>query len=118
MKQLLAILCLLSLAPWANAESTAVRASFYSARYDGRRTATGERFSSKRLTAAHLTLPLGTRVRLTNPENGTSIEVVINDRGPYERGRDISLTRRGARELGFLRKGVATLEMEVLAPQQ
>jgi rare lipoprotein A len=91
-----------------------VAVSFYAAKYDGRRTTSGERFSSNKLTAAHLTLPLGTRVRLTNPANGNSVEVVVNDRGPHVAGREISVTRRAARELGFIRSGVGRLKMEVL----
>ena len=91
-----------------------VAVSFYSASYDGRRTTSGERFSSNKLTAAHLTLPLGTHVRLTNPANGKSVEVVVNDRGPHVAGREISVTRRAAQELGIIRQGVGHLQMEVL----
>ena len=91
-----------------------VAVSFYSASYDGRRTTSGERFSSKKLTAAYLTLPLGTHVRLTNPVNGKAVDVVVNDRGPHIAGREISITRRAAKELGILRQGVGHLEMELL----
>lgn len=91
-----------------------VTVSFYASKYDGRKTTSGERFSSKNLTAAHLTLPLGTHVRLTNPANEKSVEVIVNDRGPHIRGRDISITSRAARQLGILRAGVAHVQMEVL----
>ena len=91
-----------------------VAVSFYSAKYDGRRTTSGERFSSNKLTAAHLTLPLGTHVRLTNPVNGKSVEVVVNDRGPHVGGREISVTRRAALELGIVREGVGHVRMQVL----
>ena len=64
-------------------------------------------------TAAHPTLPFGTRVRVTNLENGRSLVVVINDRGPFVRGRIIDVSRRAARQLGFERKGTAPVRVEV-----
>jgi rare lipoprotein A len=91
-----------------------VTSSYYSAKYNGRRTASGQRFSSNALTAAHKTLPLGTRVKLTNPKNNDSVVVRVNDRGPFVKGRDISVTRRAAKQLGFTRAGTAQLEMETL----
>jgi rare lipoprotein A len=80
-----------------------VTASYYSAKYNGRRTTSGQRFSSK-----------GTRVKLTNPRNRRSVIVQVNDRGRFVKGRDISVTRRAAKQLGFTRSGVAQLEMETL----
>ena len=73
-------------------------ASVYSS---GRRTASGERLNPNALTAAHRKLPFGTRVLVTNKKNGRSVEVTINDRGPFVRGRIIDLTPAGARALGF-----------------
>jgi peptidoglycan lytic transglycosylase len=73
-------------------------ASIYSS---GRRTASGERLNPNALTAAHRKLPFGTRVLVTNKKNGRSVEVTINDRGPFIRGRIIDLTPAGARALGF-----------------
>ena len=105
---LLAILVALTL----SAES--VTASYYTAKMNGHRTASGQRFNSNALTAAHRTLPLGTRVKLTNPRNNRSVIVRINDRGPFVKNRDISVTSRAARQLGFTRSGVAKLEMETL----
>ena len=96
------------------ASAETVTASFYSTKFNGRRTASGQRFDSNALTAAHLTLPLGTRVKLTNPNTKRSVIVRVNDRGPYIKGRDISVTRAAARRLGFTRAGVAQLEMERL----
>jgi rare lipoprotein A len=96
----------------ASAES--VTASYYSAKYNGRRTASGQRFNSNALTAAHKTLPLGTRVKLTNPNNHRSVIVRVNDRGPFVKGQDISVTRRAAKRLGFTHSGVAQLDMETL----
>jgi rare lipoprotein A len=80
----------------------------------GRKTASGARYDMNALTAAHKTLPLGTRVKVTNIENNKSIIVVINDRGPFVEGRIIDLTLRGARLLGFERKGLARVRVEAL----
>ena len=106
------VLAITGLTTMASAET--VTASYYSAKYNGRRTASGQRFSSNALTAAHKTLPLGTRVKLTNPRTQRSVVVRVNDRGPFVKGRDISVTRRAAKQLGFTRSGVAQLEMEAL----
>jgi rare lipoprotein A len=76
-----------------NADSKAVTASFYSTRYNGRRTASGQRFSSNALTAAHRSLPFGTKVKLINVKNNRSVVVRVNDRGPFVKGREISVTR-------------------------
>lgn len=96
------------------ASAETVTCSYYATRYNGRRTASGQHFNSNALTAAHRTLPLGTRVKLTNPKNNRSVIVKVNDRGPFVKGRDISVTRRAAKTLGFTRAGVAQLEMETL----
>src|SRR4051794_40044948 len=80
-------------------------AVYYSRRLDGHRTASGERFNSNALTAAHKTYPLGTRLRLTNVRNKRHVVVRVNDWGPYTPGRDLSVTRRAARQLGMLRAG-------------
>ena len=101
-------------APAASAGKQNVVCSYYAVRYNGRRTSSGQRFNSNAMTAAHRTLALGTRVRLTNPANHKSVIVKVNDRGPYVDGRDISVTRRAALALGFVKQGKASLEMEVL----
>ena len=98
----------------AAAGPSTVKASFYSNKFNGRVTASKQRFDNNALTAAHRELPLGTRVKLTNPANNRSVVVRINDRGPFVTGRDISVTRRAARALGFTRGGLAELSMEVL----
>ena len=95
--------------------STEGVASFYSTRFDGRVTASGQRFSSNALTAASLQLPLGSRVRVTNLANHRSVIVRVNDRGPFVKGRDISLTRRAAQQLGFLKAGTAKVRMTRLS---
>jgi rare lipoprotein A len=89
-------------------------ASWYGGRHQGRLTASGEIFDKNRLTAAHRTLPLDTKARITNLENGRSVEVTVNDRGPYIRGRVIDLSARAARELGMKQQGLALVRIQVL----
>ncbi|GHA19216.1 septal ring lytic transglycosylase RlpA family protein [Oceanisphaera arctica] len=89
-------------------------ASYYGARHHGRKTASGERFNQNALTAAHRTLPFGTRVRVTNLNNQKSVVVRINDRGPYAKGRIIDLSAEAARELNMIRAGVAKVRVERL----
>ncbi|SDJ13770.1 septal ring lytic transglycosylase RlpA family protein [Billgrantia gudaonensis] len=82
-------------------------ASYYSDRFQGRTTASGEPFDQQALTAAHPSLPFGTRVRVTRPDTGNAVEVLINDRGPFVKGRIIDLSKRAARKLGMLHRGTA-----------
>ncbi|MFH7028535.1 MAG: septal ring lytic transglycosylase RlpA family protein [Heteroscytonema crispum UTEX LB 1556] len=89
-------------------------ASFYGYDGSGNRTATGERFNPEGMTAAHRSLPFGTRVRVTNTRNGRSVVVRINDRGPFIRGRVIDLSTGAARVLGMMGSGVAPVRIEVL----
>ena len=91
-------------------------ASWYGARYQGRVTASGERFDMKQLTAAHRSLPFGSKVLVKCPSTGRSVVVRINDRGPSPRGRIIDLSWEAARELGILRRGVAKVEITRLTP--
>jgi len=86
-------------------------ASYYSDRFQGRTTASGEPFDQQALTAAHPTLPFGTRVIVTREDNGREVEVLINDRGPYAKGRIIDLSKRAAQALGMLDRGVAPVEI-------
>jgi len=89
-------------------------APWYGAEHQHKRTASGERFDMTKNTLAHKSLPFGTRVRLTNPESGRVAEGVVNDRGPYLKGRDLDVSYALAKELGFLRKGVTKLLVEIL----
>jgi len=89
-------------------------ASYYDSRHQGNATASGARYDETTLTAAHRTLPFGTRVRVTNLGNDRSVELTINDRGPFVRGRIIDVSRRAARDLGFLRDGTAKVRVEVM----
>jgi peptidoglycan lytic transglycosylase len=93
--------------------SVAVQAeSGHAAYYGGGRTASGERSGPNELTAAHRTLPFGTRVLVTNLRNGRSVTVRINDRGPYGRGRIIDVSVAAARELGMIGSGTAMVTVE------
>ena len=86
-------------------------ASWYGERFHGRRTASGEPFDMRDLTAAHKTLPCGTRVRVRNVNNGREVVVRINDRGPFIKGRMIDLSKAAAKKLGFIDKGVTKICM-------
>lgn len=90
-------------------------ASYYAAKFDGRRTASGERFDNSAMTAAHRTLPFGSRVRVTNPANGRSVVVRINDRGPFTRGRMIDVSRAAADALGLVTRGHGMVELALIA---
>ncbi|HZO80089.1 MAG TPA: septal ring lytic transglycosylase RlpA family protein [Candidatus Binataceae bacterium] len=89
-------------------------ASWYGPGFQGRRTSSGEVFDRNQLTAASRTLPLGTRVRVTNLGTGQSVVVRINDRGPYVRGRGIDLSQRAAQRIGLARRGVARVQIDRL----
>lgn len=88
------------------------KASWYGPGFHGKRTASGERFDTNELTAAHRTLPFGTRVRVVNKKTGQSVVVRINDRGPYAHGRVIDLSRASAQAIGI--SGVGSVELAQL----
>jgi rare lipoprotein A len=89
-------------------------ASWYGQEFDGKKTADGERFDSESLTAAHPNLPFGSIVRVVNPRNGKYELVRINDRGPYQEGREIDVSYRVARKLGLVHAGVNQVRLELL----
>ncbi|WP_346795561.1 septal ring lytic transglycosylase RlpA family protein [Halomonas sp. Bachu 37] len=96
----------------ASAHSTTAKpqegvASYYSDRFQGATTASGESFNQQALTAAHPSLPFGTKVLVSRPDTGQEVEVLINDRGPYVKGRIIDLSKSAARELGMIHRGTA-----------
>jgi rare lipoprotein A len=93
-------------------------ASWYGARHHGKRTASGEIFDQNKFTAAHRTLPWGSIVKVTNLDNGKLVEVRINDRGPFKKGRIIDLSRTAARALGMLQSGVSPVQMELLSRRE
>ena len=87
-------------------------ASWYGPQFHGKRTANGEYFDQEELTAAHPTLPMPVLVRVTNLENGRSLVVRVNDRGPFVNGREIDLSRKAAELLGYDRKGTARVRVQ------
>jgi len=93
-------------------------ASWYGPGFHGRPTASGERYDQNALTAAHRTLPLGSRVKVTNLATGKSVQVRINDRGPFVRGRVIDLSHGAARRLGMVQRGTGRVRVQVLQHKQ
>ncbi len=86
-------------------------ASYYSESYNGKKTANGEIYHSSEYTAAHKTLPFGTKVKVTNLNNGKSVKVRVNDRGPFIAGRIIDLTRTAAQKLDMVSVGVVKVKI-------
>jgi rare lipoprotein A (peptidoglycan hydrolase) len=91
-------------------------ASWYGPKHHGKRTASREIFDQNKFTAAHRTLPWGSIVKVTNLDNGKSVEVRINDRGPFTKDRVIDLSRAAARALGIIKSGISPVRMELLSP--
>jgi rare lipoprotein A len=89
-------------------------ASWYGPEFDGRKTANGEHFNSESLTAAHPSLPFGSWVRIVNIRNGKFEVVRINDRGPYQEGREIDVSYRVARKIGLIHSGVSQVRLELI----
>jgi rare lipoprotein A len=93
-------------------------ASWYGAQFHGRKAANGELFDMEALTAAHRTMPLGSVVRVVNLHNGKHLYVRITDRGPYEKGRILDLSRRAAMELGMEREGLTYVQIEIVGERR
>ena len=89
------------------------KASWYGPGFHGRRTANGERFNTNAYTAAHKTLPFGTKLKVTNLRNGKSVKVVVNDRGPFTGGRVLDVSRGAARHLGMIASGTAKVKVQL-----
>jgi rare lipoprotein A len=89
-------------------------ASWYGPNFDGKKTANGERFNAESLTAAHPSLPFGSWVRVVNTRNGRFEVVRINDRGPYQEGREIDVSYRVARKIGLINSGVSQVRLELM----
>lgn len=90
------------------------KASFYADKFEGNPTSSGEKYRHNKFTAAHKTLPFGTKVRITNLANNEFVEVTINDRGPYVDNRIIDLSKSAAEKLGFINLGLADVKLEVI----
>ena len=95
------------------AQTESGKASFYSMKFSGRKTASGERLHHDSLTCAHRTYPFGTQLKVTNPANGQSVIVRVTDRGPYVKGRIIDLSVKAAKELGIIAQGIAPVVVEL-----
>lgn len=91
---------------------TSVLATYYANKFNGRKTTSGERFHNSKYTAAHLRLPFGTMVRVTNESNGKSVDVKVNDRGPYSRKYEIDLTRQAFMEIAS-KKGCGSFKVKI-----
>lgn len=89
-------------------------ASYYSTGFNGKLTASGEVFNKNAFTAAHREFPFGTILRVTNLNNNESVEVTVNDRGPFKKGRIIDLSEAAARAIGMIQTGTAEVRLEVL----
>jgi rare lipoprotein A len=92
------------------------KASFYADKFEGSPTASGEKYKHSKLTAAHKSLPFGTKVRVTNLANNETVEVIVNDRGPYVENRIVDLSKSAAEKLGFVNQGLAEVKLEVIDP--
>jgi rare lipoprotein A len=114
MKQLALLFLFIGSSLIVDAQNQTGKASFYADKFEGHPTASGEKYKHSKLTAAHKTLPFGTRVKVTNTANQKTVEVVINDRGPYVDGRIIDLSKSAAEKLGFVQQGLADVTVEVI----
>ena len=98
----------------ASAQVQTGKASFYADRFEGTPTANGEKYKASKLTAAHKTLPFGTKVKVTNLANNESVVVTINDRGPFVAGRIIDVSKAAAEKLNFFNQGTAEVKLEIV----
>ncbi len=98
-----------------NAQTEMGMASYYSDKFQGSKTASGEKYDKNLLTAAHKTLPFGTRIRVTNQKNNKSVEVTVNDRGPFVKGFIVDLSRKAAKVIDMELDGIVKVKLEVLS---
>ncbi len=114
MKSLIFSTAFFLLATFCFAQTQTGKASFYADKFEGRPTASGEKYKHSKLTAAHKSLPFGTLIRVTNTKNNLSVEVTVNDRGPYVEGRVVDLSKSAAEKLEFVNIGLADVKVEVI----
>lgn len=88
------------------------KASYYANKFNGRKTASGEVFRNSKRTAAHLTIPFGTKVKVTNLRNGKTVKVRINDRGPFVKGRIIDLSKKAAKKIDMVNEGIGEVRLK------
>lgn len=99
---------------YAKSHELVGQASWYGKKYHGRLTASGERYNMRAYTAAHKTLPFGTIVRVTNTANNKTVDVKINDRGPFAKGRVIDLSHKSFEQIGNIKKGLAPVKIKII----
>ena len=97
-----------------NQHSTRGEASYYAGFHHGKKTASGERFNMHSLTAAHRTLPLGSKIKVTNLNNGKEVVVRVNDRGPYAKGRVLDVSLGAAKKLDMIKTGTTKVSIQIL----
>lgn len=102
---------IVSLSSCARKITESGKGSYYADKFQGRATASGAKFDQHKMTAAHKTLPFGTKVKVVNLANGRSVKVTINDRGPFVAGRIIDVSKKAAQKLGMTKTGVANVEI-------
>lgn len=95
----------------ADSINKTVLATYYHRKFEGRRTTSGAKYRAKKYTAAHRTLPMGTLVTVTNPDNGKSVVVKVNDRGPFSKRLAIDLSESAAKKIGIYTKGIAKVNL-------
>ena len=119
MKQIILTILFSSIFLYAKAQTSETGlASYYSDKFEGKTTASGEVYSSSKMTAAHRSLPFGTRVKVTNSANDRSVIVIVNDRGPFVKDRIIDLSKGAAVKLGYIEEGVAKVKIDILDGQK
>lgn len=108
------VVAFIAMSLWGFGQKTTGYASYYADKFDGRLTASGEKYYHQKMTAAHPSLPFGSIVKVTHLGNNKTVVVRINDRGPFVEGRIIDLSRSAAQELDFIRDGIAKVQIEVM----
>lgn len=108
---IIAVSVIVSLTSCARKITESGKGSYYADKFQGRATASGAKFDQHKMTAAHKTLPFGTKVKVVNLANGRSVNVTINDRGPFVAGRIIDVSKKAAEKLGITQTGVANVKI-------
>ena len=106
------LLCLVGLSSLAQTQTG--KASFYADKFEGSPTASGEKYKGSKMTAAHRTLPFGTKIKVTNLANNETVVLEVNDRGPFVEGRVLDVSKAAAEKLGFFNQGIADVKIEIV----
>ncbi len=111
---LIGIFCFTSMVSAQSVVTEEGLAAYYSSVFQGKKTASGERYDKDKLTGAHKTLTFGTKVKVTDLKNNKSVIIVINDRGPYSKNRIIDLSYAAAQEIDLIKAGISPVRLEVI----